>query len=142
MMFGRVNREKVLQIFENYYNATASTIAADAVVQMLGGASADGVSITTPTTGSLDLVIGVAHVAIPTASYGIVQIYGYRATSSCNNGTDAGAVGDKLVPVASNTYLASVAAGDGRDGHFVAMESYASSSASKIRSIKIFIRCM
>jgi len=143
------------RILASVYNATGSTLARGAVVQYLtdaAGVGADGFSVTTPTTNFLDLVAGVVAdstqsgpgtTGIPTATAGFIVTYGVTPYATLYSAaSNAPAVGDKLVPVAGQTYLQYAAAGDGRDGHFCCLSSYASSTGTTSRNISVFVRAM
>jgi hypothetical protein len=87
--------------------------------------------------GTLNATSGIA-----TATAGFIIIYGtatsiyqLAVSSSCT-------AGDRLVPVAGQTYLAFQTAGDGSSGHFCAAVTISSSSASGLFSTSVFVRCM
>lgn len=140
MIFMKINRTNAERVFGVYTNAEGSTIPADAVCQLDISTDVDGNRIVQPNTNELDAVIGVAHASIATSGVGLVQIYGYRATSKVFRTDTSQAAGLKMVPVAGQDYLASVAAGDGRDGLFVLVQSISTSTTTT--SLKIHIRCM
>lgn len=145
MRIQQINRSDAEKVFGIYRNYTSGTLAVDTVVQLYAVASAgNGNQITTPTTGSLDLVIGINDASLATMEYGNVQLYGYRATSALYVASGVTpALGDKLLPVAGQTYLQYGAAGDGRDGFFAAMGTgVASSTATQKTSVAILVRCM
>ena len=137
------------------YNMTASTLARGAVVQYYTSASGlcDGFSVTIPTTNYLDLTAGIVSDApntspsasgILTLTCGFITIYGVAYYANLYTGASVvPAVGDKLVPVAGQTYLQYVAVGDGRDGLFCCLSSYLSSSAvSSGRNISVYVHAM
>lgn len=145
--FGGDNR-----VLASVYNMTASTLERGQVVQYYATAAGvcDGFSVTVPTTNFLDLTAGIVADApqsgpgttgIPTLQAGFIVIYGVT-TYAARGGAEAMNVGEKLVPVAGQTYLTYVAAGDGRDGFFISLSSYASSAGSKINPISVFVRAM
>lgn len=126
-------------VFGVFYNAEGASIPADAVCQM-SMSTPDGIKVVQPNTNELDGVLGVADAAIADATYGLVQLFGYRATSKLLLTDTSQAAGLKLIPVAGQDYLKSVAAGDGRDGFFVLLESHTTGSGTT--SKKIHIRAM
>jgi hypothetical protein len=125
--------------FGVFKNSEGATIPADAVCQM-SLSTPNGIKMVQPNTAELDAVVGVADAAIADASFGLVQTYGYRATSKVLLTDTSQAAGLKMVPVAGQDYLASVAAGDGRDGLFVLLESHTTGTGTT--SKKIHIRAM
>lgn len=143
------------RVLASVYNMTASTLARGAVVQYYTSAAGvcDGFSVTIPTTNYLDLTAGIVADApngtpgstgIATLTCGFIVIYGVTSYANLYTGASVvPAVGDKLVPVAGQTYLQYVAAGDGRDGLFCCLSSYASSSAtSSGRNISVYVHAM
>jgi hypothetical protein len=138
------------------YNATSATLARGATVSYLSdaaGASCDGFSVTVPMTNMLDLVAGIvadktqtagSTTGIASGDVGFIVTYGFTPYASLHTAASqvACAVGDKLVPVAGQTYLTYAAAGDGRDGHFVCLSSIASVSVSTNSNISCFVRAL
>lgn len=140
MMWAQVGITAAEKGFAFFTNVEGSTMAADAVVAIDEGSSCDGNRIVQPNTNFLDLVVGINDASLANGSSGRVQVYGYRATSKLFVTDTTGAAGAKLVPVAGQDYLATVAAGDGRDGLFAMISSLISSGASKTTTGPIFIR--
>ena len=142
------------RVLASVYNMTASTLARGAVVQYYtdAGGTCDGFSVTIPTTNYLDLVAGVVADApqsspgstgIATLTCGFIVTYGVTYYATLYTGASvAPAGGDKLLPVAGQTYLQYVAVGDGRDGFFCCLSSYASVAGTSSRNISVFVRAM
>ena len=143
------------RVLASVYNMTSATLARGAVVQYYTSAAGlcDGFSVTIPTTNYLDLVAGIvsdspntspSSSGILTLTCGFITIYGVVKYANLYTGASVvPAVGDKLVPVAGQTYLQYVAAGDGRDGMFCCLSSYASSTAtSSGRNISVYVHAM
>ena len=140
------------RILASVYNMTGSTLGLGSVVcyYTSAGGVCDGFSVTTPATGYLDLVAGIVAdtdrstgiAGILTLTAGFIVIYGVVYKAYRNHASDACAIGDKLLPVAGQTYLTYVAAGDGRDGFFCCLSSYASSAGAITHAISVFVRAM
>jgi hypothetical protein len=134
------------------YNMTASTLARGAVVCYYASAAglSDGISVTTPASNMLDLVAGIVAdtpnsvsgtTGIATLTSGFIVVYGVTPYATIYaTASVAPAIGDKLVPVAGSTVLQYVAAGDGRDGMFVCLSTYASSTGTQSQNISVFVR--
>lgn len=123
-----------------FKNNEGSTLPVDAVVQLdVSTAGVDGINVVQPNTGELNLTVGVLDVATANGEFGLVQVSGYRATSIVLITDTTLANGLKLTPVAGQNYLASLAAGDGRDGWFALCESHTTGTGTV--SKKIHIRC-
>lgn len=123
-------------VFGVFKNSTGGTTAIDSVVS-LSLSTPDGIKYIQPTTASLNVVLGVADAAIADSAYGFVQLYGYRATSKLLLTDTSQAAGAKLSPVNAQDYLSSIAAGDGRDGFFVLLESHTTGAGTTSKKIHI-----
>lgn len=140
------------RVMASVYNGTASSLPKGAAVQY-DLVTADGFTVTTPLTNQLDLVAGIVAEApnsgpgtsgIAAATAGFIVVYG-MATSAAYlaAGSSAISLGDKLVPVAGQTYLAYAAAGDGRDGMFaVASGTAASISTTQKGTVTVYVHAM
>lgn len=125
-----------------FKNVEGSTIPADAVVQLDDSTSTDGIRVVQTNSGGLGLAVGIADASIANNAIGYVQSYGYRGTSKVFTTNTSLVVGDVLIPVAAKDYLARNDTASGLNGHFVALASLDTTSASATASAKIFIRCM
>lgn len=143
MLIQQLNRTDAEKVFGAFKNISGSSMAAD-IPAFLDTGTPDGNRITSaPAAGANQFVVGLVDSAISNNDFGLVQTYGYRATSSVFRTNTSIAIGAKLAPVASQSYLATFAAGDGKgDGMFAVMETVQSSAASTTASAKIHIRCM
>lgn len=144
------------RVLASVYNMTASTLARGAVVayySALDGSAVDGFSVSTPITNQLDLVSGIVadnptsapgSTGIATLTCGFIVIYGVTAYASLHTAASqvVPVVGDKLIPVAGQTYLTYAAAGDGRDGLFCCLSTFASVSVTATTNISVFVRAM
>lgn len=127
--------------FAFFTNAEGSSLPADAVVAiMVSATTRDGNKINQPNTNELDLTVGILDQSLADGASGRVQTYGWRTTSKVLTTDTTQGAGLKMVPVAGQDYLASVAAGDGRDGLFVLGASITTSTGTVSRAV--FIRCM
>ena len=142
MIWQRVNRsspEKVLCIF---YNVAGATITAGYPATLDTG-TFDGVRVSQPTTAGLSLLVGLAAKDIVDSSYGLFQVYGYKASGYMTNTTNqAVAAGDILVPTNAAWYLSRSAAGDGKTGFIIAGEAFATATTPAGANKKVFIRCL
>jgi hypothetical protein len=92
-------------------------------------------------------VVGIADAAVVLGQFGLVQCYGYRATASVINASDAAAdCGAQLaVGSASSGYLymsVSLGAATGVQPNFILANSASKTTSNTIYSSQIFIRCM
>ena len=91
MEFQRANRTDPERIFVTVYNSysTASLtdgqwVAWDLVTDK------DGVSVTKPNGQLRAAVAGVAVETIPSGSYGLIQVWGYKSNATCVGGSGLG----------------------------------------------------
>lgn len=137
MLIAQLNQSGPEVVYGSFYNPSGGTLAADSVAQIDITTDADGVRIVQPTTAGLICPVGIVHAAIPTLSYGLVQTYGYRATSKVLTTDTSQPSGVRLIAVNGQDYLASATAGDTT---FVLVASH--TTATGTVSKKIFIKCM
>jgi len=107
MMFQRINRDDPERMTMSVYNAASSAIpAGGSVIWDPIAGTTDGVRVTTPSTGFLGMVAGIAPRAIPQGSYGVIQVYGFLATAMVTSeAAQAASIGDPLVPVNGQFHL-------------------------------------
>jgi hypothetical protein len=137
MLFQRLNREDAEKAFLIVKNINAATMVAgySCVWDIV---APDGVRVEKPATATLSLFVGVVDDDIATNAYGLVQVYGYRA-STWILGHASLAAGTILVPVDAQWYLTYSAAGDGKTGLAMAGEAYTTTSAA---NKKAFLRAL
>lgn len=83
MIFKRVNRSEPEQVFIVVLANEGAALNKDQTVQWeTASASVDGVRVRDMDTGNLWAFAGVVDAAIADGAYGLIQIYGYRSTSS------------------------------------------------------------
>jgi hypothetical protein len=137
MLIPQINRDGAEAVFGSFYGAEGADIPKDAVCQLDITTAVDGNRVVQPNTSELNAVVGIAHALITDATYGLVQIYGYRSTAKVLTTDTSIAAGVKLVAVAGQDYLASSASGDLL---FVLLQSH--TTAAGTVSKKIHIRAM
>ena len=151
MLFQQISRTDAEKVFGSFY--AVSAMNAGQTAQLVGDSTADGNRMTNPLTNQLDLTIGIVAQAIAAGNPGLVQIYGFYIGQGTGASTNTGVavyvatgvtgnIGDRLVPVANQTYLQYQTTGDGSSGHFCAIGTIASATATQIKMIYLFIRCM
>jgi hypothetical protein len=142
MIFQRINREDAEKLFLIVYNVAGATITANypAVWDI---STADGVRVSKPATATLSLFVGLANKDIADSAYGLVQVYGYRASVYVSNHTSLAVVaGDILIPVNAQWYLARSGASDGLTGFVYAGEAFATATTPAASTKKCFIRAL
>lgn len=145
MIFQRINRTDAETVFVIVYNVAGATITANYACCWDTG-TADGIRVTQPTTATFALLVGIANADIADSAYGLVQVYGYRASGFITNDTSvAVAAGDLLAPVTAQWRMARKAAGDGAmaGGTLVmAGEAFATATTPAAANKKVFIRAL
>jgi hypothetical protein len=148
MLFKRVNREAPEQVFAVVYNNEGSSLAADSTCQWEpNSASVDGVKVRAMDTANEYCFAGIVDSAIAAGAYGLIQIYGYRSTSTVLTTDTSITTGVALVPVAAQAYLQSQHTVYTSNANFtrspifaVLLESITTSTGNVSR--KVFIRAM
>lgn len=142
MIFQRINGGDAEKIFAIFYNVQGATITANYAAR-LDTATFDGVRITQPTTATLSMFVGIANTSILDSTYGLLQIYGYRASAFVTNDTSqAIAAGDNLLPVNAANHLARSAAATGISGWVHIGEAFATATTPAAAAKKVFIRAL
>jgi hypothetical protein len=140
--FGSVGRTEALKVFTLVFNVSAATVTANypVVWDLVGN---DGIQVSKPATATLSLLVGIADAAIADDAYGLVQVYGYRASAYMTNDTSqAVAAGDIMIPVNAQWYLDRSAASDGKSGFVYAAEAFATNTTPAAANKKCYIRCL
>ena len=146
MIFQRINRTDAETVFVIVYNVAGATLTAGYACRW-DIATADGIRVTQPTTATFSLLVGLANADIVDSAYGLVQVYGYRASGFVTNDTSVAIVaGDMLVPVTATYRLARQGAGNatviGGSGHIMAGEAFATATTPAAANQKVFIRAL
>lgn len=155
MLFKRLVKEQPEAVFVVAQNNVGggTALAKDMPVQMDIGTAADGVKVVTPTTAGLWCFSGVVDAAIPDQDYGLVQVYGYRSSSQVFQTNTSQAAGLPLMLANAVSYLVSSAStytfasnttvSVTQFPYMAALvSSIASSAASAIANVPIFLRCL
>ena len=145
MIFQRINRTDAETVFVVVYNVAGATLTAGYSCCWATG-TADGIRVTQPTTATFALFVGIANADIVDSAYGLVQVYGYRASGFVTNDTSVAiAAGDLLAPVTATYRLVRKAAGDGAMAggtHVMAGEAFATATTPAAANKKVFIRAL
>jgi hypothetical protein len=142
LMFGTVGRTETTKVFAVVFNVSATTVTANypVVWDIVGN---DGIQVSKPAAATLSLLVGIADAAIADDAYGLVQVYGYRASAYVTNDTSVTvAAGNILIPVDGQWYLDSSAASDGKSGFIYAAETFAIDTTPAAANKKVYIRCL
>ena len=143
MLFKRVSRSNPEVVYIVVQNVSGSTITAGYSAAFDTGASADGVRVSQVGTDRLQAFAGVADSDIANNAYGLVQVYGYRASALINSSTGTSATGDSLTTVASQWGLTPAAsAGTSKAFGFLCEAVSASTSSPYQTTAKVFIRAL
>lgn len=147
MLANQVERTGPEQIFICVRNTSGATISQNCPVFFEHDAVTDGnaVSQCSALIQGVGLFAGITDAKMADDAYGIVQVYGYRASCqvSCASGTET-EVGLALLPVKSEDYM-EVSSSDSVNAFkgVVMMETVpASASRSSVVDYKVFIRAL
>lgn len=148
MLFKQSSRTDPEQIFIVCRNTSGAAISANVPVQYEVDAVSDGNAVSACVAAEMALFAGITDAAMADDAYGLVQVYGYRASAWCSAaGISAGhAAGAPLIPTTGELYFetttSSAVAASGFK--FVNLfEAIAASAAySTIRQWKVFIRAL
>ena len=144
MLFKRATRTQPETIFMVVQNVHAGTITAGYSCVFDTGASADGVRVTQATTAAFGAYAGVADVDIAANAYGLIQVYGYRASTWVLSSAGAHDTGNTLIPVNAQWYLGPGGAPSASAKSYAClMQTIAASSSSGYVSLaKAFIHAL
>lgn len=143
MLFKRISRTAPEQVFVVVQNVHAGTMTAGYHAAW-DTSSPDGVRVTQQGAATLGAYAGVADSDIAQNGFGLIQVYGYRASAYIYSSTGSSAVGDILMPVASEwgcspyVYSQTTTKGFG----FLCEAVAASSSSQYHTTAKVFIRAL
>jgi len=148
MIFKQSNRSDPEQIFIVCRNTSGAAISANVPVGYEVDAVSDGNSVSHCVTAEMSLFAGITDAIMADDAYGLVQVYGYRASAWCSAaGISAGHVaGTPLLPTTGALYFetttsSAVAASGFKFVHL--FEAIAASAAySTIRQWKVFVRAL
>lgn len=143
MLFKRISRTQPDTVFIVAKNVSGGTLTAGYSCVFDTGASVDGVRVTQAATATLGAYAGVADRDIANSDYGLVQIYGYRATTYIYSSTGSSAAGDILAPVNAEWGVTPSATSATAKAFAFLCEAVAGSSSSRYHlNAKAFIRAL
>jgi len=143
MLFKRVSRSQPEVVYLVVQNVSGSTITAGYSCVFDVGASTDGVRVTQASSTDLQAYAGVADSDIADDAFGLVQVYGYRASAYIYSSTGTSASGDELTVVADEWGVTPQAtSGDAKSFGFLCEAVAASSSSQYHTTAKVFIRAL
>ena len=147
MLFKRVSRNQPETMFAVVKNVSGSTMTAGYWVAWDTSGDADGVRVSQQAAAALGAVAGVSDADLADSAYGLIQVYGYRASGYVYSSTGSSAVGDILFPKASSWAMvpyvyAAAAAGSKGFGFLCTAVTTSASSSLYHTSAEVFIRCL
>lgn len=142
MLFQRVNRSDAEKIFIVALNVSGSTMTAGYACVFDVGASTDGVRVTKAQAATLQAFAGLVDSDIANSAYGLVQIYGYRASGYLYSSTGSSAAGDNLTCVAQWGLTPATGAGTSKAFGFLCAAVTASASSQYFTTAKVFVRAL
>ena len=143
MLFKRVSRAAAEQVFVVVKNVSGSTMTAGYSCVFDVGASVDGVRVTQATTTDVQAFAGVADADIANGDYGLIQVYGYRASTLIYSSTGSSATGDNLTCVGGKWGLTpATTVGTSKAFGFLCAAITGSTSSQFNSSVAAFIRAL
>jgi hypothetical protein len=143
MLFKRVSRAQAETVFVVAKNVSGSTLTAGYSCVFDVGANVDGVRVTQASAGDLQAYAGVADSSIADSAYGLIQVYGYRASAYIKSSTGSSAAGDNLTVVAASWGVTPATTGGTAKAFGFLCEAVAASSSSQYNTTaKVFIRAL
>ena len=143
MLFKRVSRSSPEVIKMVVYNAHGASITAGYAVCFDTGASADGIRVTKCKTSSLSAFAGVVDSDIANGAYGLVQVYGYRASTYVSRSTVGTSVTQRLLATENDSWgLQTRGDSATATGFGFTCEDVTSSASASYTTAKAFIRAL
>lgn len=143
MLFKRISRSAAEVVYMVIKNVSGSTMTAGYSGVFDVSANADGVRITQASSTDLQAYAGIANADIANNAYGLLQVFGYRASAYIYSSTGTSASGDELTVVANEWGLTPQAtSGDAKSFGFLLEAVSASSSSQYHTTAKVFVRAM
>lgn len=141
MLFKRVSRSAPEVVYLVALNVSGGVLTAGYSAVFDTGASADGIRVTQATTAALNSFAGVADSDIANSAYGLLQVYGYRASAYVYTSTGSSVGGDILGTVNAEWGLTpSASAGVAKAFGFLCEAVAASTSSRFHTTAKVFLR--
>lgn len=147
MIFKQSNRDEAETVFITCRNVSAATVSAGSAVEWDVVESTDGNKVTSAKSAShAGLFAGITDAELIDDAYGLVQVYGYRASAwfSGHSGT-ASNPGTFLQPTAGRLEIQAGLSAATTSGHQYCslMETFAAAAAtSTVQSATVFIRAL
>ena len=143
MLFKRIGRTSPEVAYMIVQNVSGSTMTAGYSCVFDVSASVDGVRVTQASATDLQAYAGVVHEDLTNNSYGLIQVYGYRASAYIYSSTGTSAAGDNLTVVAAEWGLTpATTGGTAKAFGFLAEAISASSSSQFHTTAKVFLRAL
>jgi hypothetical protein len=143
MIFKKMSRNSPETAFIVVKNVSGSTITAGYSCVFDVGASVDGVRVSQADTVDLQAYAGVADSDIADSAFGLVQVYGYRATTYIYSSTGSSVAGDNLVVVNSDWGLTPATSGGTAKAFGFLCEAITASTSSQYHlNAKAFLRAL
>ena len=145
MLFKRISRASAETAFMVVQNVSGSTATAGYALVFDVGASVNGVRVTQASAPDLQAFAGLADSDIANNDYGLVQVYGYRASGRIYSSTGSSVAGDNLTVVAGGAHWGLTPAtvlGTSKAFGFLCEAITASTSSQFATTAKCFIRAL
>jgi hypothetical protein len=140
MLFKRISRTDAEKIYIVVKNVSGSTITAGYACVYDIGSSVDGVRVTQASASDVAAFAGLADSDISNSAYGLIQVFGYRASGRIWYSSTARTSGNPLGCKASTWCMdADNAAADEAHFGFLCAARASSPTSSQIMT-KVFIR--
>lgn len=143
MIFQRVNRSDAEKIFVVAKNGSGATLTQSYPAYWdCEMTTPDGVQVTNAASSTtLNTFCGYADSSISNGSYGLVQVYGYRASARVLSSTGSSVAGDDLISAATGMQIVA-SQGSQKAFGFAMAAVTASSSSAFATTANIFIRAL
>lgn len=143
MLFKRISRSNPEVAYVVVQNVSGSTMTAGYSGVFDVSANVDGVRVTQASATDLQAYAGVADSDIANNAYGLVQVYGYRASAYIYSSTGSSAAGDNLTVVAAEWGLTPATTGGTAKAFGFLCEAITASSSSQYHTTaKVFVRAL
>jgi len=146
MLFKRISRASAEVVFIVAKNVSGSTMTAGYHAVFDIGASSDGVRVTQATTGDLNAYAGIADSDIADTAFGLLQVYGYRASAFIFSSTGSSVAGTTYEVIDSQWGVtpsaAAASSGVNKAFGFMAAAVAASSSSQYDTTAAVFVRAL
>lgn len=146
MLFQQLNRSDAEKIYISVRNTAGATISANAPVFFETDEQTNGNAVS-QAQGLLQgtaLFAGITDASMADDAYGLVQVYGYRASCYVSAASAGCAIGIPMIPVAGQNYLTdSTSAAANNFNAVTLMETIAGAAgASAVLQYNVFIRAL